>query len=350
MTRVLFVDDEPILLRAIDRAVRVRKPPWTAAFATSGPDALALLEREAFDVIVSDIGMPGMDGVTLLDQIRTKHPQVARLVLSGEARLEDRMRAVIASHQWLAKPCPVPRLAATIERVQWARTLVDDPELLALACGVASLPSAPTLYLAVAQALERNASFTEISELIETDVAVSSKLLQLVNSSFFGQGERITSVRVAASMLGHAKLRELLLVAEVFHASAEAAESATRSMRVAKLARALASEHHDEVFLAGLLHDVASLVLGNRSAATPQLHARIGGLLLGTWGLPTEVVTAVAFHRDPERAPAPDESRLRAVALARVLAEGGADEVVEAHARPLGLDVERCRAILATID
>ena len=159
------LDDEPMLLRAIDRALRARRPSWTASFANSGQAALALLDQENFDVIVSDIGMPGMDGVTLLDNIRRKYPQVARLVLSGEARLEDRMRAVIASHQWLAKPCPVPQIAATIDRLRWARGLVGDPELLAFICGVSSLPSAPAMYFAVSQALERNASVDEIGAL-----------------------------------------------------------------------------------------------------------------------------------------------------------------------------------------
>jgi HD-like signal output (HDOD) protein/ActR/RegA family two-component response regulator len=350
MTKVLFVDDEPMLLRAIERALRARKPRWAATFASSGQDALALLDTETFDVIVSDIGMPGMDGVTLLDKIRTKHPRIARLVLSGEARLEDRMRAVIASHQWLAKPCPMPQLAATIDRLQWARELVEDPELLALACGVSSLPSAPVLYFAVTQALERDASVEEIGLLIETDVAIASKLLQLVNSSFFGLGERISSVRRAAHMLGHVRLRELLLAAEVFHTSPQVGGSAARGLRMATLARSLANEHHDEVFLAGLLHDVATLVLGpaRAAAASPELHARIGGALLGTWGLPLEVVTAVAFHHDPELAPDPGESRLGVVALAHALL--GRPELVDERARALGLDPDECRRVATSID
>jgi HD-like signal output (HDOD) protein/ActR/RegA family two-component response regulator len=348
MTKVLFVDDEPMLLRALDRAFRARKPPWTATFASSGHDALALLDTEPFDVVVSDIGMPGMDGVTLLDKIRVKHPRTARLVLSGEARLEDRMRAVIASHQWLAKPCPVPTLAATIDRLQWSRTLVDDPELLALACGISSLPSAPTLYVAVTQALERDAGLAQIADLIETDVAVATKLLQLVNSSYFAVAERITSVRRAACVLGYAKLRELLLAAEVFHAHPQAAECTAHGLEVARIARALANDHHDEVFLAGLLHDVAGLVLGpDRAArATPQLQARIGAVLLGTWGLPQEVVVSVAFHRDPEAAPDPTDARLRVVALARALIDPSTPaEVLERRAAAIGLDVETCREL-----
>jgi len=351
MTKVLFVDDEPMLLRALDRAFRARRTPWIAKFANTGKEALALLERESFDVIVSDIGMPEMDGVTLLDRIRVEHPRTARVVLSGEARLQDRMRAVVTSHQWLAKPCPVSRLAVTIDRLQWARALVDDPELLSLVCGVSSLPSAPALYLAVTQALERDDGLDEIGDLIEQDAAIASKLVQLVNSSYFSIGERISSVRRAAKILGHTKLRELLLAAEVFHTKPNTDVLAARGVRVAKIARALATADHDEVFLAGLLHDVATLVLGPTRDAGPQLRARIGGVLLGTWGLPLEIVTSVAFHTDPEAAPDPTETRLRVVALASALVDPTAPaELVDARAQALGMTSELCREIARAIE
>jgi CheY-like chemotaxis protein len=343
MTRILFVDDEPIVLRALDRAIRVQRRPWKAVFVSSGKDALELLQRETFDVIVSDIGMPVMDGVTLLHNVREQFPHMARLALSGEARSEERMRAVLAIHQWLAKPCPLAKLVDTIDRLSWARTLIDDPVMVAKVCGLASLPSAPVLYLEVAEALERTSNLDHIATLIETDIAIASKLLQLVNSAFFTEAERVTSVRRAASMLGADRLRELLLAAEVFHASPEAAELAAHGLYVAKLARSFASEHHDDVFVAGLLHDVAKLAVGVNDPGSGVFHARLGGLVLGTWGLPAEVVNAVAFHHDPQAAPDPGEPRLLIVALAEALASGR-DAIVEHCATALGLDPAECRA------
>jgi CheY-like chemotaxis protein len=332
VTRILFVDDEPIVLRALDRAIRIQRRPWQAVFVSSGEAALELLQREPFDVIISDIGMPVMDGVTLLHNVRERFPHMARLALSGEARSEERVRAVLAIHQWLAKPCPLPKLVATIDRLSWARALIDDPEVIARVCGLASLPAAPTLYLEVAEAL-----------------GIASKLLQLVNSAFFGEAERVTSVHRAAVMLGADRLRELLLAAELFQHSPEAAELAEHGLFVARLARSFAHEHTDDVFVAGLLHDVARLAVGSVEHPSPEFHARLGGLVLGTWGLPAEVVNAVAFHHDPEAAPDPGDSRLCIVALAEALATELVDPAtppgtVDQRAGALGLDPVECRA------
>ncbi|MEO8701271.1 MAG: HDOD domain-containing protein [Kofleriaceae bacterium] len=348
MTRILFVDDEPIVLRALDRAIRVQRRPWKAVFVSSGKDALELLQREQFDVIVSDIGMPVMDGVTLLHNVRERFPHMARLALSGEARSDERMRAVLAIHQWLAKPCPLAKLVDTIDRLSWARTLIDDPEMVAKVCGLASLPSAPTLYLEVAEALEHTDDLDQIATLIETDMAIARELLQLVNSAFFTEAERVTSVRRAAAMLGADRLRELLLAAEIFRSRPAAADLAAHAVYVAKLARSFAHEHHDDVFVAGLLHDVAKLAVGEADSSSPVFLARLGGLLLGTWGLPAEVINAVAFHHDPEAAPDPNEQRLLIVALAEALANEH-HELADRCAVSLGHDPAECRARAAAI-
>jgi CheY-like chemotaxis protein len=318
MTRVLFVDDERTLLRAIDRALRLKQPSWTMRFAESGADALQLLEQEAFDIIVSDISMPTMDGVTLLANVKSRFPHMARLALSGGARPQDRIRAARTIHQWLAKPCPMTKLNETIEHLGWGRGLVDDPIVVGLALGAETLPSAPALYLTVAEALEREVALEEISALIEHDVGSAAKLLQLVNSAFFGESRRITSVALAAEMIGMQSLRELLLASELMRASPDAEAVTRRGVLAANIARSLASEHHDDVFLAGLLHGVGTLVLGPevtvyRSAIA---SARLGGLLLSTWGIPIEVARAVAYHTDPESAPDPADPRLAVVAMA----------------------------------
>lgn len=318
MTRVLFVDDEPVLLRAIDRAMRLKHPGWTFRFAQSGADALQLLEREPFDIIVSDISMPVMDGVTLLANVKSRFPHVARLALSGGALPQDRIRAARTIHQWLAKPCPITKLNETIEHLGWGRSLVDDLAAVQAALGLESLPSAPDLYVHVAEALDRDARTEEIAALIERDVASAAKLLQLVNSAFFGDSERITSAAVAVEALGKASLRELLLASELMRTSPDAEAVTRRGVLAASIARSLATEHHDDVFLAGLLHGIGELVLGAEHAVyrSPVVCARLGGLLLSTWGIPIEVARAVAYHTDPQSAPDPTDSRLLVVAEA----------------------------------
>jgi HD-like signal output (HDOD) protein/ActR/RegA family two-component response regulator len=320
MVKVLFVDDEPTVLRAIDRLVRVRATPWQARFAGGGVEALAALEREPFDIIVSDMSMPEMDGLTLLGNVRLRFPGITRLALSGQTAISESARAVSVIHRWLAKPCDFRVLCASIEQLSWVRALVADPVVLARTGGASHLPSPPRLYLQVTEALTRGASMPQIVAMIETDPAVVAKLLQLVNSAFFGESERSSSVTRAVALVGAETLRGLLLGAQVF-AGGELADRAHHSQFVAQLARELAPRAAaGDAFVAGLLHDVGELLDDAAPAVKARhAHARAGGLLLGMWGIPDEIVSAVAYHHDPDAAPDPGAPVLRAVALAEVL-------------------------------
>jgi CheY-like chemotaxis protein len=68
--RVLFVDDEPAILSSLKRLMHRERASWDAAFANSGREAIAAFEQEPFDVVVSDMRMPEMDGADLLARIR----------------------------------------------------------------------------------------------------------------------------------------------------------------------------------------------------------------------------------------------------------------------------------------
>ena len=83
MRRVLFVDDEPRFLEGLQRILRPQKHMWEMAFAPNGYAALAIMEASPFDVIVSDMRMPGLDGAALLARVREEYPQVVRIVLSN---------------------------------------------------------------------------------------------------------------------------------------------------------------------------------------------------------------------------------------------------------------------------
>jgi CheY-like chemotaxis protein len=347
--RLLLVDDEPLVMRGIERALRSRRPSWKLLVATGGDEALAIIERNDLDVIASDIGMPGMDGVTLLHQVRERRPHIARLALSGEARFTDRMRGVLEIHQWLAKPCSTAKLIETIERVQWGRALVEDHAIVSSLTGLASLPSTLPFYRSVARAIERDASYEELITLAESDVGISTKLLQLVNSAFFTDGQRVVTARLAGKILGVDRLRSLLVASESKF-SPDAATIGKRARFVAQLARSFAPAHADDAFLAGFVHDVARLALATLGGdpLSARDAARSSGLLLATWGIPAEVVQAVAHHIDPRAAPDPKEPRLCALALAVALVEEIEGTTRDATAiatlaAALGLDPDECR-------
>ena len=86
-------------------------------FATSGGEALQLMATEPFDVIVTDMRMPGMDGAQLLEEVSRIHPKTVRIVLSGQADQDSMFRAVRTTHQYLSKPCNAETLKSTVERV-----------------------------------------------------------------------------------------------------------------------------------------------------------------------------------------------------------------------------------------
>src|SRR5262249_34882778 len=105
MKKILFVDDEPNILEGLQRMLRPMRQEWEVAFAESGPKALELLAAHAFDVVVSDMRMPGMSGAKLLTEVMHHHPQVVRILLSGYADNEVIYKSVGPAHQFLSKPC-----------------------------------------------------------------------------------------------------------------------------------------------------------------------------------------------------------------------------------------------------
>ncbi|HEU4771446.1 MAG TPA: response regulator, partial [Candidatus Udaeobacter sp.] len=92
MKRILFVDDEPKILEGLQRMLRPQRNEWEMAFAPGGEAALAMLAAENFDVIVSDMRMPGVDGAALLETVRANYPGMLRVILSGYTELEASYR------------------------------------------------------------------------------------------------------------------------------------------------------------------------------------------------------------------------------------------------------------------
>lgn len=306
MTRVLFVDDEPLVLRSLDRALRTRKVPWEARFVETSTGALELLAREPFDVVVADLRIPEMDGVALLTEVQKSYPWIARLVLSGQVGTDDGLRATRVAHQCMAKPCNIETLRRVVGRLQHGQHLVEE-ELAAAATALTCLPSPPRLHAEVSAAIARGAGLAELAGIVETDVAITAKLVQVVNSAFFTQGVPVTTVQRALTVLGTEVVRDLLLGVEVFRAFAGTTASVARiealaahSQRVAQLARGLApTALAGEAYIAGMLHDIGGLVIEALGHAPRADHGRAGGFLLNLWGMAEPIVEAITYHHEP---------------------------------------------------
>jgi HD-like signal output (HDOD) protein len=334
--RILFVDDEAMVLSGLQRSLRSMREEWEMAFASSGPEALQLMEQQPFDIIVTDMRMPVMTGAELLEQVKRRFPQCFRIILSGQADQETILRAVDPTHQYLAKPCDTAELKKRLTRAFAVRGLLKNEELQAVVSRLQALPSLPTLYLEVTQELENSEpSLPRITRLVSEDMAMTAKILQLVNSAFFGLRCRISSPMQAVQMLGLDTLRALVLSTHVFdkfrsHSLGEAEISYLwkHSLAVAGFAKHIAASEEadrqliDDCFTAGLLHDAGKLILASAMenkyqhvleavrkggqklipAETEILgcnHAEIAAYLLGLWGLPEAVIDGVAWHHDP---------------------------------------------------
>lgn len=334
--RILFVDDERALLDGLRSRLRQQRGVWEMVFVDSGPAAIAELERASFDVIVSDMRMPGMDGAQLLLAVSQRWPRVARIVLSGYAEHDQVMRLVPVAHQYLSKPCDAEHLIGVIERCLKVQGLVSEPAMRGLAGHVRQLPVEPRALERLRAALsDDDATIDEIVGLVASDAALAAKTLQVANSAFFRLARPIFEVRQAVAYLGFGVLRSLVLAQDNFvpwdevaaPARFDAAQAQAHSALVAACAKALGEDAGigREAFIAGLLHDFGLSLLAKlcpdateraaalaREQGTPlwaaerdaigATHAQLGAYILGIWGLPFAVVEAVAEQDAPEAA------------------------------------------------
>jgi HD-like signal output (HDOD) protein len=370
MKRILFVDDESRVLDGLRRMLYMERKRWDMQFALGGEAALKACEEGAFDVVVSDMRMPGMDGATLLSRIHDLYPSSARVILSGFAEPSLSTRAVSVAHRFLSKPCDAAQLQVVVERLCALQDLLCAPELRSIVGAIGQLPSLSVTYTSLTQAVrDPDSSVDKVAEIIEHDVAMAAKVLQLVNSAFFGLARKVTTLQTAVGYLGMETIKNLALASEAFRVFmphprvplSECEAIQEHAHRVAAIAAALPLEpaNRESTVVAALLHDVGSLLLGSampdvycssRAMAAERgcpvyeaeeellgtSHAEIGAYLLGLWGLPHIAVEAIAHHHRPDRIPHSGFDCTVAVYVANVL-----DDELEAHPQDeTGLKIE----------
>jgi HD-like signal output (HDOD) protein len=336
MRRILFVDDEPSILDGLMRMLYMLRREWEMVFAESGEQALRLLQESSFDVLVTDIRMPGMSGIELLTEVVKTQPEILRIVLSGTADHEITLKTADLAHQYLMKPCDPKVLRATIERALSLKFMLQDASLRRVISSLRTLPSLPSVYSDLMEALSSpDISSSTVGSIVARDIGMTSKLLQLANSSFFGTGRTVLDPAAAVGYLGYETIRSLALQVAVFSQfdgaripefSIEALQ--THSARVAARARVIAQNARlsvgavNDCVAGGFLHDLGKLALAAnlpyqyaravRTSVHNSLpielaelqefgatHSEVGAYLLWLWGIPDTVTEIVAFHHNP---------------------------------------------------
>ena len=134
------MDDEPQVLQGLRSSLYGRRKDWDMHFAEGGAKALESMRETHFDVLVTDLRMPGVDGTTLVARTRAGSPDTICVVLSGYADEEQSQRLLSLAHRYLSKPCEVKRLEECIDRCLATRSLIESAELRARLGLAASLP------------------------------------------------------------------------------------------------------------------------------------------------------------------------------------------------------------------
>lgn len=361
---ILFVDDEQEVIDGYKRMLFSMQNEWTQFFAISGEEALKIMEENKIDVIISDMKMPGMDGTTLLSKVKEQFPGILRIILSGH---RDEIKIIMSTslaHQFLLKPCDLNQIKNVIEIVFSLRTNLENEKLMSVINGIGQLPSMPELYLKLESLLSsQDVSLEKVSNVISGDPAITAKILQTVNSAFFGLPRRVTGLLDALNLLGTNTIKSIILYLQSYSSANYPPETrqyseavGEHSLKVALIAKEIGRLEKqdrimlDDIYVAGILHDIGKIILLqlpgyfkklmilNKATATNSVdiefdilgisHEWTGAYLLGIWGLPKSVVEAVAFHHSPSKNNESGLSVLTFIHVANALVDYKGDKFV----------------------
>jgi len=337
--------------------LRGQRDEWDMVFAGSATEALARMAEAPMDVIVTDVQMPNMSGAELLERVVAQYPSTARIVLTGHTDEATTTRVLKLVHQFLSKPTDADALKQAVTRACAASKAGTNSQVRSIAASLGALPSTPELYVQLSKlAASEGANGHDIARVIARDPAVCAKVLQLVNSSFFGLGRRVSSIEQAVGLLGIVRIKTLVLssqITEEFRPARpvpgfSAKKLLRRSTITAEFAQAITraegldKDRQDQAFAAGLLHDVGLLVLASRKVEVLEdvlqrvqegnaslcdaertvlngTHADVGACLLELWNLPQRIVEGVALHHSPSATTFSGVSAVTAVHAAAAL-------------------------------
>ncbi len=331
---VLFVDDDPKILHGLKLTLRPFRKEWDIHFANSGEEALDFLQGNSCDCIVSDMRMPGIDGAEFLLQAKKLAPAAHRFVLSGHADEEPIFRSVPVTHQFILKPCSSDKIVEKIKNAFDIDSLLSGTTLKTVIGNIDHLPCRPQVYADVCAKLEaEDSSLEDVAVVISEDIGLSSGILKVVNSAFFGLPQKINQVKDAVAFLGVQTVKSLVLMHgaqssfPVKDQSGFSFDNEHRlSMQTATVAKAIANAlglpQVEESFTIAMLHRIGRLIMAQYMPdkfqqlleALPSAevslgelekqyigvtHGQLGAYLLGLWGIPMPCVQAVAYHKAP---------------------------------------------------
>jgi HD-like signal output (HDOD) protein len=330
---IVFVDDEEHVLHSLRRAFMDTAYDVRTVMDAAG--ALALMEKERVDLIVSDMRMADMDGYELLKIVKDKWPSSIRIILSGYSDKSTTLKAITrgVAKAYLTKPWDDTALKSQIEHLFVLHDTLNGSGVLETINRIDGLPVLPSLYHTVVEMIENEGNISEIAKVIEEEPGWIARILQVINSAFFGIS--VSTVHQAITFLGMIIVKDIIISSEVFESVngqgkgdmhvdvlREHSNVCNRLLHTLYL-----SKHNrgmpEEFALVGVLHDIGKLLIlkyfsvrldelarerkfapersgvGAERSVIGASHAELGAYLLDWWNLPQALVEACLFHHDP---------------------------------------------------
>ncbi|SFJ99051.1 HDIG domain-containing protein [Desulfomicrobium apsheronum] len=335
--RILFVDDIKNVLNSLRLSLREMRDEWDMVFALGGEEAVNMLKISRFDLLVTDMRMPGIDGAQLLALANREHPSMGRIVLSGYAEQNCVLQNISLAHQYLSKPCTTQELVTTISNALNLDDSFENTKIKDVISSMESLPALPAIYRELTLALDdSDSSWRQICEIINKDMVLSATVLRVTNCAFFGLGGKVTGLDHAVKLLGTQTLRTLVYSTHLFSIFDQktmpvfsVSKLWNHCLRVSVFAKLIATEENlptrsrDDCVIAGMLHDIGKVVL---SVIIPEdfkiiidmvheenctvyeaeknflnvTHAEVGAYIMNLWGFKKSQIDAVKSHHFSE--------------------------------------------------
>jgi HD-like signal output (HDOD) protein len=324
---VVFVGDDPDVVQTLHDAAARRHGAWDVHFIESGQAALALFgELPSVDVMAVHMHVSGLPVADLLTEVRRRSPHTVRVVASGRSDGESALDLIGIAHRVMPMPRDIELLFDLIEQIRsGVSTRLSEP-VSALVGDIDRLPSPPAMFQRLAELIASDDwSIDDLAHEIAQDPALTGEILKLVNSSFYGAAERVTSVHRAITLVGVDLIRFIVLGDKMFQPSddletwIDLERLAHRSKAVALGTSALAvrdrasSTTASAAYLAGLVSEIGLLVLGRVPDICPTIaepvndsihlgaeraifggdRFAVGAHLLTLWGFDRPVIDAV---------------------------------------------------------
>jgi len=329
---ILLVDDEVSILKAFQRAIK--NPDWEIFVAEDGFAALAILAERNIDIIISDMLMPNMNGYKLLQQVKNLYPGTTRLILSGFSEEKDVIQAMLdgTCKLYIMKPWENHMLKETIQQILEVRKILRNRNLLNLINKIDGLCTQPSIFAKLTDMIDKGANMRQMAAVIEEDPIMTARVLQMVNSAFFGI--RTGSVSQAIVYLGLPTVKTIVLTASLceilpHHGGLFSKEQLWRqaiitNQIVGRMYHRLTGKQLPNTSASvGLLHhlgrmamihhmpdkyeQLAAILQKQPTLPFDQLeeeiigvaHQDVGGYLLDWWHLPHQIVESILFHHCP---------------------------------------------------